>query len=87
MHKAQLMLLPLTISCSSKSRLVYLPSFTFLVPAHQVVLDKIQEGRKIVVFVVCDNRQRAVLVYRPSSQAVTDKFFDELKLVRTVSIP
>jgi len=33
-HMALLMPLPLTISCSSKSRLVYLPGFTFLVPAH-----------------------------------------------------
>jgi len=30
LHMAQLMLLPLTVSCSSKSRLV----FTFLVSAH-----------------------------------------------------
>jgi len=30
----QLMPLPLTISCSSKSRLVYLRGFTFLVLAH-----------------------------------------------------
>jgi len=34
LHMAQLMPLPLAISCSSKSRLVYLPGFTFLVPAH-----------------------------------------------------
>ena len=31
LHVAQLMTLPLAISCSSKSRLV----FTFLIPAHQ----------------------------------------------------
>ena len=34
LHMAQLMPLLLTVSCSSKSRLVYLPGFTFLVPAH-----------------------------------------------------
>jgi len=35
LHMAQLMPLPLIITCSSKSRLVfYLPVFTFLVPAH-----------------------------------------------------
>jgi len=36
LHMAQLMPLPLTISCSSKSNLdlFYLPGFTFLVPAH-----------------------------------------------------
>jgi len=30
LHKAQLMLLPLTVSCSSKTQI----GFTFLVPAH-----------------------------------------------------
>jgi len=36
LHMAQLMPLLLTISCSRKSRLVFihLPGFTFLVPAH-----------------------------------------------------
>jgi len=34
LHMAQLKPLPLTIACSSKSKLVYLPGFTFLVPAH-----------------------------------------------------
>jgi len=42
LHMAPMMPLPLTISCSSKSRLdlpsnpdwIYLPGFTFLVPAH-----------------------------------------------------
>jgi len=47
MHMAQLMSLPFTISCSSKSRLV-LPFWYWLTC---VVLDKIQEGRKIVVCV------------------------------------
>jgi len=46
---AQLMPLLLTISCSSKSRLFYLPGFTFL-----VFPDKIQEGRKVVVCVITD---------------------------------
>jgi len=34
LHTAQLMPLLFTVSCSSKSRLFYLPGFTFLVPAH-----------------------------------------------------
>jgi len=34
LHMAQLMLVPLTVSRSSKSRLLYLPGFTFLMPAH-----------------------------------------------------
>jgi len=47
LHVAQLMPLPLTISCSSKSRLV-LPFWYRLT---QVVLDRIQEGRKMAVCV------------------------------------
>ena len=46
-HMAQLMPLPLIISCSSKSRLVLL----FWCQLTRVILDKIQEGRKTVVFV------------------------------------
>jgi len=45
LHVAQLMPLPLTISRSSKSRLI-LPFWCRLI---QVVLDKIQEGHKTVV--------------------------------------
>ena len=44
-HTAQLMPLPLTISCSSKSRLV-LPFWCRLT---RIVPDKIQDGRKMVV--------------------------------------
>jgi len=47
LHMAQLMPLPLTISCSSKSRLV----IPFLCRLTLVVPDKIQEGRKTVVCV------------------------------------
>jgi len=36
LHMAQLMPLPLTVSCSSKIQI----GFTFLVPAHRVILDK-----------------------------------------------
>ena len=59
LHMAQLMPLPFTISCSSKSRLV-LPSWCRLT---QIVPDKIQEGRKMVVcvrvyFLVCFARMR-----------------------------
>jgi len=36
LHMAQLMLLPLTVSCFSKIQI----GFTFLVPAHRVVPDK-----------------------------------------------
>jgi len=51
LHMAQLMPVPLTISCSSKSRLVFLPDFTFLVPARPA---RIQDGCKMVVCVcVC----------------------------------
>jgi len=45
LHMAQLMPLPLTVSCSSKSRLFYFPSFTSMVPAHPVVPDKIHKNR------------------------------------------
>ena len=50
LHMAQLMPLPLTTSCSSKSRLV-LPFWRWL---SRVVPDKIQEGHKMVLCVcVC----------------------------------
>jgi len=47
LHMAQLMPLPLTISCSSKSILI-LPSWCRLT---QAVLDRNQEGHKMVVCV------------------------------------
>jgi len=47
LHTAHLMPLPITISCSSKSRMV-LPFWCRLT---QVVLDKIQEGHKTCVCV------------------------------------
>ena len=50
LHMAQLMLLPQTISCSSKSRLV-LPSWYRLTQS-QVVQDKIQSCKMAVVVVV-----------------------------------
>jgi len=40
LHMAQLMPLPLTVSWSSKSRLVLHNGSAFLVPAYQVVLEK-----------------------------------------------
>jgi len=49
LHMAQLMLLPLTISCSSKSRLVYLPGFTFLVTAYPDGPEHSPQGRGMVV--------------------------------------
>jgi len=49
LHMAQLMPLPLTISCSGKSRLV-LPFWCRLT---WVVLDRIQEGLKMVCVCVC----------------------------------
>ena len=52
LHMAQLMPLPLTISCSSKSRLV-LP---FLCRLTRVVPDKIQESHKMVVCVCVRER-------------------------------
>jgi len=48
LHMAQLMPLPVTVSCSSKSRLV-LPFWCQLT---HIVLDKIQEGHKTVVCVM-----------------------------------
>jgi len=55
---AQLMPLPLTLSCSSKSTLViwyvYLPGFTFLVPAHPGSPGQSLGGRKTVVVVVVE---------------------------------
>jgi len=51
LHMNQLMPLPLTISCSSKSRLV-LPSFTFLVLAHTGSPRQSSGGCKTVVVVV-----------------------------------
>ena len=47
-HMAQLMPLPLTISCSSDPDQI---GFTFLVSVTRVVPEKIQEGRKMVVSV------------------------------------
>ena len=49
LHMAQLMPLPLTISCSSKSRLVHLHHFTSLGWLTWVPPNKIQEGRKTVM--------------------------------------
>ena len=49
LHMAQLMPLPLTISCSSKSRLVS----SFWCQLTRVVPDKIQEGCKMVVCAAC----------------------------------
>jgi len=54
LHTARLMPLPLTISCSSKSRLV-LPSWyrlTRVVPAHTGSPRRNPEGRKMVVVAV-----------------------------------
>ena len=52
LHMAQLMPLPLTISCSSTCRLFYLPGFTFLVPAHPASPGQSPGDRKTVVVVV-----------------------------------
>ena len=51
LHMAQLMPLPLTIRCSSKSRLV-LPSWVYPSGGGSPG-DKIQEGRKTVCVCVC----------------------------------
>jgi len=50
LHMAQLMPLPLTVSCSSKSRMV--SGFTVLVPAHLGSRGQNLESRKMVVVVV-----------------------------------
>jgi len=47
LHMAQLMSMPLTVSCFSKIQ----TGFTFLVPAHRVVLDKSPLNVVVVVFV------------------------------------
>jgi len=52
LHMAQLMPLPLTISCSSESRLVLLSGFTFLVLAHPGTPGQSPGSRKKVVVVV-----------------------------------
>ena len=60
-HMTQLTTLPLTISCSSKSRLV-LPFWCWLT---RVVPDTIQNGHKMVVSVcVCVFVERCKLVVR-----------------------
>jgi len=75
LHMAQLMPLPLNISCSSKSRLV-LPFWCRLT---QVVPDKIQEGCKMVcVFVrVC------VLVRSISSISILYFIRNQYSLIAT----
>jgi len=60
LHMAQLMPLPLTNSCSSKSRLV----LSFCCRLTRVVSDKIQEGRKMVVCMcVCVHLARISIVF------------------------
>ena len=49
LHMAQLMPLPLTVSCFSKIHI----GFTFLVLAHRVVPEKGLLNRYVCVFVVC----------------------------------
>ena len=49
MHMAQLMPLPLTVSCFSK----ILIGFTFLVPAHRVVTDKGPLNGCVCVLLIC----------------------------------
>jgi len=67
LRMAQLVPLPLAISCSSKSRLV-LPSWCWL---SRVVLDRVQEGRKTVVCVcVCVVRHVLVIRAVPNSGCV-----------------
>jgi len=51
LHMSQLMPLPLTISCSRKSRLVLVLPFWYQLT--RVVPDKIQDGHKTVVWCVC----------------------------------
>jgi len=52
LHMAQLIPLPLTISCSSKFRLVLLSWFSFLVPAHPGSPRQSPGGHEMVVVVV-----------------------------------
>jgi len=73
LHMAQLMTPPLTISCSSKSRLVLL----FRCQLIQVVLNKIQGGhsRKRVVYVcvcVCVNEYHTI--FKHYTQLYVNRF-------------
>jgi len=72
LHMAHLMPLPLTISCSSRFRLVLLPGFTFLIPAHPGSSGHSPGGHKTVVVVVvvlllCTVRISRVLIKLVSS--------------------
>ena len=50
LHMAQLISLPLSVSCLRKSRLIF--GFTFLLPAHPGSPGQNPESRKMVVVVV-----------------------------------
>ena len=74
----QLMPLPLTMSCSSKSRLV-LPFWCRLTRA---VLDKIQEGHKMVVWPNTNNFWSPIFMYITGLQDMTKQLcrFSKLKV-------
>ena len=61
LHMAQLMLLPLTVSCFSKIQI----GFAFLVPAHPVVLDKGPLNGCVCVYILADTRAPELIPERP----------------------
>jgi len=63
LHMAQLMPLPLTVSCSSKSRFVLSSGFTFLVLADPDSPGQSYGGRKVFVLVVVSHFLIPVLVF------------------------
>ena len=87
LHMAQLMQLPFTISCSSKSRLV-LPFWYWLT---QVDLDKIQKSRKTTVVVMtkfCDK----IVVFSstsvtPINQYAARNFRHDVRVCYHTAIP
>jgi len=70
MHMAQLMLLPLTVSCFSKIQI----GFTFLVPAHPGSPGKKAVKRVCCVCVVCYGYSRSGWI-TPSSSPSPEKTF------------
>jgi len=83
LHMAQLMLLPLTVSCSSKSRLFLL----FWYCLTRVVPDIVQRGRKMVVVVAVAAAAAAAAVLNTYWVLLCEQqeFSDQFAFVCTVS--
>ena len=76
LHMAQLMPLPLTISCSSKIQI----GFTFLVPAH--LGSPGQRAVKGVCVCVCENRTK---VHNEISKSVLSQYQIKIKFSASLS--